>query len=125
LDGHGRGGRLPRSPLPHPLPHHPHRQAPLLPPADHGRAVDEGELARIRILAHARSSVSGLTTTTESPLPLWERGSVSGLAAAGANESAGRARRVRSCRAAARVPSPCPSPTRGEGTLYGGLASAP
>src|SRR5882724_7824103 len=80
-------------------------------------------------------------SSTESPLPLWERDRVRGLAPAGADEfvdgkrswnldSAGQlayfqvADRARSLRAAARVPSPCPSPTRGEGTLYDGPAMA-
>src|SRR5262245_19767898 len=78
---------------------------------------------------------------TESPLPLWERDRVRGLAPAGAEESidekrpphVGSAHRLadsrasamaRSFRAAARVPSPCPSSTRGEGTLLRRLASA-
>src|SRR5262249_30976098 len=73
-------------------------------------------------------------TSTESPLPLWERDRVRGLAPAGAEESVDRERPrhfdnarqlahcscigiARSLRGAARVPPPCPSPTRGEGTL--------
>src|SRR6185295_9321666 len=77
---------------------------------------------------------------TEFPLPLWERGRVRGPAPAGAEESvadngsrnSNSTRRLacfhvtdgsRSFRAAARVPSPCPSPTRGEGTLQDGPAS--
>src|SRR5882724_12974132 len=65
---------------------------------------------------------------TESPLPLWKRDRVRGLAPAGADESGAGQRtrsliRTRSLRAAARVPSPCPSPARGEGTLLDGPAS--
>src|SRR5882724_4838168 len=69
----------------------------------------------------------------ESPLPLWERERVRGLAPAGADESVAGERNLgfglcvadiaRSCRAAARVPSPCPSPTRGEGTLQDNRAN--
>jgi len=65
----------------------------------------------------------------ESPLPLWERARVRGLAPAGAEESAYQyahscgADGSRFVRAAARVPSPCPSPTRGEGTLQECLPS--
>src|SRR5262245_58135101 len=64
---------------------------------------------------------------TESPLPLWERDRGRGSAPAGAEESVDRRYspelEVRYLRAAARVPSPCPSPTRGEGTLRDGPAS--
>src|SRR6185312_4173966 len=81
-------------------------------------------------------------TITESPLPLWERDRVRGPAPAGAEElaAAGGARNwgsranlhifisrcpTRSLRAAALVPSPCLSPTRGEGTLLRRLAPVP
>src|SRR5882724_821208 len=76
--------------------------------------------------------------STESPLPLWERDRVRGLAPVGADESIARTRGgtldltrhavadgPRSSRAAARDPSPCPSPTRGEGTLHNCPASQP
>src|SRR5262249_30748004 len=65
--------------------------------------------------------------STESPLPLWERGRVRGLAPAGA-ENIFRLRTQPSPRIAARCrasPSPCPSPTRGEGTLLKGPSVEP
>src|SRR5882724_248599 len=67
-------------------------------------------------------SIYRLCNFSESPLPLWERDRVRGLAPAGADESIATAP-PDSFRAAARVPSPCPSPTRGEGTLQECLPS--
>jgi hypothetical protein len=61
-----------------------------------------------------------LCNFTESPLPPRERDRVRSLAPAGADVSD----RTKLLRAAAQVPSPCPSPSRGEGTLQERLASA-
>jgi hypothetical protein len=66
-----------------------------------------------------------LYNLSESPLHLWERDRMRGLAPAGADESIDQlgADGSKSFRAAARVPSSCPSPTGGEGTLHERLAS--
>src|SRR6185312_8348597 len=84
-----------------------------------------------RSLSHCRHSALGsawqppvgllleLVSSAESPLPLWERDRVRGPAPAGAEEPVNGKHsgnlNAKSFRAAARGPSPCPSPTRGEG----------
>src|SRR5262245_3191506 len=99
------------------------------------RAVVMEDLNALRAAHAARQSTRA--DATESPLPLRERDRVRGLAPAGAGDSGTRKHsprwhatrhprfadaplRIESCRAAARDPSPCPSPSRGEGTLQGG-----
>jgi hypothetical protein len=99
----------------------------LRPQQPFGRRRSPPQLTRAVRRVHDATierNLCGYSNLSESPLPLWERDRVRGLAPAGADESINQlgAYKSKSLRAAARVPSPCPSPTRGEGTLQQRLA---